>query len=253
MIKLVRSMACIIAIVFGLGLLSPVHAEETDGGKDWKFVLAPFYLWAVSLEGDIASGPAENSVSVDFGEIFDDLEAVFTVHFETIFKEHYGFLIDINYINISGSGTTPISPVDVDLEANISELSIYYSWPSDVHTFDVHAGILYSSVDADLNFTNLPREPSLSESWVDPIVGARWIWRFADKWRFAVRGNIGGGASSDLTWQGFGTISYQPWKYADIVLGYRAVGIDYESGEGPGRFVYDITMAGPVAGISFKW
>lgn len=48
-------------------------------------------------------------------------------------------------------------------------------------------------------------------------------------------------------------LTYQPWKYAQFILGYRAVGIDYETGAGPTRFVYDATMAGPMVGINFKW
>ena len=82
----------------------------------------------------------------------------------------------------------------------------------------------------------------------------RWNWDFADRWGLVVKGGVGGfGVSSDFVWEGSGLLTYQPWKHAQFLLGYRAVGIDYETGAGPTRFVYDVTMAGPVVGINFRW
>ena len=244
----------IFIIVLGFGLGGPAHADNASNGSDWEFSVAPFYLWAVSLEGDVVSGPTESTVSMDFGDLFDNLEAVFIVHFETVYKKNFGVLVDINYINLGGSNTTPISGIDVDLVANVTELALYYRLPRGDHTFDITAGLLYSSVDVEANFDRLPLQVDISESWADPMIGARWIWGFADNWRLTAKGAIGGfGVSSDLSWEAAGIIGYQPWKHAEILLGYRAVGLDYETGEGPGRFTYDITMAGPVVGINFKW
>jgi hypothetical protein len=54
--------------------------EESKEGN-WEFNLAPFYLWAVSIDGDVEIGPQGNNVSLDFGDIFDNLESVFIVSF----------------------------------------------------------------------------------------------------------------------------------------------------------------------------
>ena len=238
----------------GLGLIGPLQAEETTGDGNWDFTLAPVYLWAVSLDGDVAFGQQENSVSLDFGDIFDNLEAAFIVHFETIYKRHFGFMLDINYIDISGSGSTPVSEIDLDLDTTIAEAALYYRWYRDAHTFDIMAGALYSNVEQDVKFSNLPIEVSASEDWTDPIISLRWTWDFADRWGLTAKGGVGGfGVSSDLIWEGIGLLSYQPWKHAQIILGYRAVGIDYETGYGQTRFVYDVTMTGPLFGIGFVW
>ncbi len=56
-------------------------ADETDQG-DWEFSLAPLYLWAVSLEGEVTMRDQTAPLELAFGDIFDNLAAVFTVHFE---------------------------------------------------------------------------------------------------------------------------------------------------------------------------
>jgi hypothetical protein len=38
-----------------------------------------------------------------------------------------------------------------------------------------------------------------------------------------------------------------------LAAGYRALDQDYEDGEGIGRYKWDATMSGPIAGIDFRW
>jgi hypothetical protein len=244
----------IIQVILFFALCQQALSEEVADKNDWEFNLAPFYLWAVSLDGDVEVGPVGNSVSLDFGDIFDNLEAVFIVHFETTYKDHYGILFDTNFININQSGSLPQSDIDVDLEVTIAELAPYYRWINGDHSFDFLAGILYSKVVQDVAFSSLPLKIDVTEDWVDPYIGIRWGWAFADDWGLVVKGAVGGfGVSSDFIYEGVGLVTYQPWKYAQFLLGYRVVGIDYETGSGPTRFVYDVTMSGPMVGINFRW
>ena len=242
------------SFVIGHGLNHTVQAEEGSGKSDWEFALAPFYLWAVSLDGDVAIGAQDSSVSLDFGDIFDNLEAVFIVHFETIYKKHFGISIDTNFINLGGSLSTPVSEVTIDLEATVAEMLPYYRWINGDHRLDFMAGILYSRVAQDVSFSAAPFKVDVTEDWVDPFVAIRWDWTFTEKWGLVLKGGVGGfGVSSDFVWEGSGLLTYQPWKYAQIIVGYRALGIEYETGAGPTRFIYDVTMSGPVLGINFKW
>ena len=243
-----------LAVVIGLGLPLTAQAEDTSNRSDWEFALAPFYLWAVSLDGDVAIASQDNSVSMDFGEIFNNLEAAFIVHFETIYKKNYGFLFDVNYINLASSVSTPISDINVDLETTVAETGPYYRWINGDHNVDFLAGILYSRVAQNVSFSTQPFEIDVTEEWVDPFMAIRWNWAFADNWGLMIKGGIGGfGVSSDFVWEGSGLVSFQPWKHAQLFLGYRAVGIDYETGAGSTKFVYDVTMTGPVGGITFRW
>ena len=74
------------AIIFSIVLLFPVlsvQAQDTAGGKDWSFDLAPLYLWGISLSGDMTIKGVESDVNSDFSDIFSNLNGVFTVHFDT--------------------------------------------------------------------------------------------------------------------------------------------------------------------------
>ena len=244
----------LVSIILLQGVNGPAQAEDTSSEGAWEFALAPFYLWAVSLDGEVVVGPQGSSVSMDFGDIFDNLEAVFIVHFETIYKKKYGLLFDTNFINLGDTATTPATDINIDLEATVAELLPYYRWSNGDHRLDFMAGILYSRVAQDVSFSAALPKIDVTEDWVDPLIALRWSWEFADRWGLVVKGGVGGfGVSSDSVWEGSGLLTYQPWKHAQFILGYRAVGIDYETGVEPTRFVYDITMAGPVFGLNFKW
>ena len=59
----------------------PVFAGE-KGDDDWQFSLAPLYFWGVSMDGDVGIGPVDQNLQVDFGDIWGNLEGIFTGHFE---------------------------------------------------------------------------------------------------------------------------------------------------------------------------
>jgi len=114
---------------------------------------------------------------------------------------------------------------------HIAELDPYYRWNNGEYNIDFLAGIVYSQVETDAKLSTLPSDISVSEDWVDPYIGV----------------------SSDFIWEGAALLSWQPLKYAQILAGYRAVGTDYETESGLSKFVYDVTLSGPVLGINFSW
>ena len=64
---------CICFLVFPGNSFSQEAATE----KNWQFNLAPFYLWAINIDGDMKSGPITAPVDVPFSDVFDNLEAAF--------------------------------------------------------------------------------------------------------------------------------------------------------------------------------
>jgi len=235
-----------------LAFIHHAMAGEESKGSNLEFNLAPFYLWAVSIDGDVAIGSQGDSVALDFGQIFDNLEGIFIVHFETLYKKKYGLLFDINYLDIGSSTSLPQTDVDVNLKATIAELAPYYRLNNGDHNFDFLAGLLYSKVETDVVLSAINRDINVTEDWVDPYLGIRWLWSFAENWSTSVKGAIGGfGVASDFVWEGSALLTWQPWKHASIIAGYRVVSIDYESGSGPTKFVYDVNISGPMFGINF--
>jgi len=245
------------ALVVGILVLSgsAALAEEKARDKNWDFSLAPLYIWMVDMEGDIGIGPVDTGVSVPFSDIFDNLETIFTVHFEGVHRSNWGFLLDLSYLDISSSQA--VGPLDfkVDLTSVLFEAGGYYRFSREKNIFDVLAGIRYTKLEPTVTVTPPGGTPiDRTEDWTDPIVGLRYMYMFNEKWMLALRGDIGGfGVGSDFTWNAIGFIQWQPWKYAGILAGYRALDQDYEDGSGPDRFKYDMRLHGPVLAINFVW
>lgn len=254
---------CVGFVAGALVLSTSVQAEE--GEKDWEWNLAPLYLWAVNITGDLRLGPVSAPVDVKFEDLFDNLDAVFTVHFEGAHKSGWGFLIDYIYADIGGSTSmslpAPIGPVtqEVDFKMKLAELVGFYrfSEPARKSKLDVLFGVRYTEFDPTVKLSNSrggPLELNPKQDWTDPFVGGRWSWQFADEWQLVLRGDIGGfGAGSDFTWQAVGLLDWQPFRHASFSGGYGALSQDYSDNGGSRVFKYDATMHGPVLALNIRW
>jgi hypothetical protein len=101
--------------------------------------------------------------------------------------------------------------------------------------------------------------PSLTQAkdWLDPIVGARLGVHFSEHVLLLFAGDVGGfGVGSDFAWSVLGLFGYK-WQSGivewAILAGYKALGQDYTSGSGTGRFRWDTVMHGPVLGFSVRF
>ena len=47
--------------------------------NNWDFDLAPLYLWSISIDGDTGIRGRTASAEIDFSDIWDNLEGVFTL------------------------------------------------------------------------------------------------------------------------------------------------------------------------------
>lgn len=240
----------VLAAIFFLSIPS-AYGQEPDA---WEFNLAPLYLWAVNLEGDATIRGADNSVNLGFDQIFDNLEGAFIFHFEALHENTWGFIVDIDYLNISQTGQIAIFDIDLTVKETIAEIDGFYRITHDVHQFDVVAGLRYNEVELEYDFVGMQFSNSMNESWWDPIVGVRYRYQLGNRWWLQLRGDVGGfGVGSNFTWQTIGLIDYQPWKYVSLIGGYRALSLDYETGGVRDQFKYDTLLHGPVLGINFRW
>jgi len=222
--------------------------------KNWDFELAPLYLWAVSIEGETGVRGQTANTEVDFGDIWDNLEGVFTVRFNALYQQKFGFLLDYNYINLGTETQTGVVDLEVSMKTQILNLAATYRLMDGMHTLDGVAGLRYNLLDVGIDLIGTRVSLDEDTDWADPIIGARYAYQISDKWALRLYGDIGGfGVSSNFTWQGIGLIDFQPWKHVAIVAGYRAIGTDYESGSGSDKFTYDVTVHGPVVGLDIRF
>ena len=242
-------------LVFLFFTNSTLFAAENKTEGDWTFNLAPFYLWGINIDGDLSAGPVTAPVKVPFEDVFDSLEAAFVVHFETLYKRQWGVIVDIDYLDVENKMSLPMGiSQNIDLNLTLAEFSGFYRIQHDSHTFDIIAGLRYIDMENTVSVVGGPTLLDDNQDWTDPLIGARWMWGFADGWSLIARGDIGGfGVGSDFSWHALGLVEWQPWKHASFIAGYRALDVDYEDGSGRDYFSMDATIHGPVIGLNFKW
>jgi hypothetical protein len=235
-------------VVMALILMGMVPAVEAQSGSDeWEFQLAPLYLWAVTLEGDLTARGRDVPIVLPFDQAFDKLETTFTIHFEA-WKGRWGLLTDFNYIDLASDQSVGPFNFNVSLDNLIAEASI-------AHLFDdgafLYFGGRYYGLESKIA-GDMGRELATDKSWVDPILGLGWRPSLGKRWTLATRFDVGGfGVSSKLTWMAEAAIDWQVGKFIALGAGYRALDIDYQ--EESEDFAYAVRHHGPAGYLRFFW
>lgn len=228
---------------------SPLTTPEESSG--WR-VRTALYLWAQSLGGNLTVRDTTVPVDLGFKDLAEDLDMA-VMGLVEVSNGRWGFLLDVNYADISDTFPTRFGTVTESVDFNQKQWLLNgwlrYNVVRDGCTaFDVFAGARFNAIEVDIETDN--REFSGDASWVDPVVGLRFQRNLTTNLYFRAVGDIGGfGVSSDLTWQamaGFG------WRFNDacsLLLGYRAIDTDY-SHDG---FRYDVNARGPVLGLEITF
>lgn len=165
-------------------------------------------------------------------------------------------------------------------EMFIAELAAAYelarwgatSAPGSGTAIDIFAGARgwWQRADASLAFSgtvnigDLTRnaDGTLSASgnvgWVDPLVGLRLRHQFAPGVNFVASGDVGGfGVGSKFSWQALAALNYDFCVRNNVtwsgMLGYKALFVDYSKGSGVTHYEYDMTMHGPIIGVTARF
>jgi opacity protein-like surface antigen len=244
-----------IAAAFTLASLgcAPLAAAQDFGSEAWsaRFTL---YGWLPSISGS-QSGPDEVPfVNLDSTSVFDALEGAFFGTAE-IRKGRIGFLLDYVYADLASDGTTRRLdlPVDVGTTVSMGTFALAYR----VHeredvSVDVFGGARPFSVEASGSLT-LPVigeiDRGTTVEWVDPLIGVRGHYQFAEDWGFTTILDVGGFQSDDTSWEAIATVDYAFNDTVSALLGYRYLSIDYESDEAK----LDLDLQGPMLGVAFSF
>jgi hypothetical protein len=97
-----------------------------------------------------------------------------------------------------------------------------------------------------------------SVSWFDPLVGLRLRHQFAPAWNFVLSGDVGGfDVGSKFSWQVLGALDYEFCRSKNVVwsgmVGYKALSVDYTQGSGLSRYEFDMTIHGPIFGVTARF
>ena len=105
--------------------------QDVSNNGDWEFALSPLFLWGMGISGDSTIGSATAPLDIGFSDIWDNLEAIFTLHFEAR-KNKWGIFAEYQYADLGPEVTTSIGPIaavaNIGFKNTLIELGVAYAF-----------------------------------------------------------------------------------------------------------------------------
>jgi hypothetical protein len=250
--------ALLMETTFAADMPTPsVPRAETPETGSWV-VDAALYGWAAGLSGSVATLPPlpAANINLGFSDLLSNLDGAFM---GSVYARRDRFVVfgDLMYTKLSADrdfATNVSTTVSLTSSSLIGTGGIGYRVVADPnYSLDLLAGArLYNvSTDATLRIGGaFSRSGSTDETWVDPMVGAKFSVKLSDNWSLNSWAFAGGfGVSSQFSWDLFGGVGYNFNNKYSMVLGYRGLGVDYADG----GYVYDVVQKGPVIGFKINF
>jgi hypothetical protein len=246
---------CAVVIVSLLFSISQAFARAGQNSDEWQFSLSPLFLWGMNIDGYSQIGPKVAPLELDFtDDVFENLAAVFTVHFEAN-KNDLALFGEYQYVKLDPSSSIANGPtIDVDFTVQAAEFGAGYrvvTWGNtDVEPI-IGARWAYQDLEVNTRNGGLNLVDS-NESWWDIFGGVRLWTHFNEEWTLISRADIGAGGSN-LVWNASFIFDYQFRDWGSVFAGYRWMNYDYDNGSGANYYAYNALQRGPLLGVSFHW
>lgn len=230
---------------------SPAAVTPADNDQ-WRFAVAP-YIWGAGLDGDVTLGPVKADVDLSFIDILKDFGFGGMLYAEAR-TQRYGFFTNMLFVRTRDeSGGTVNTDVTTDT-AQVAAGAFYrvldWQWGESAGgqplslALEPLVGVPWSYLRGEIEFSggavNLP-QADRSESFFDPIVGARVSSDLSEDWLALIAVDVGGfGVGSDYSWNVQGHVGYRASVFrlpTIFSVGYRALHQKYEDGD----FRWDVT------------
>ncbi len=255
-----RLLMLMILLIGGVRLFAQDSLQQSAPNSRWHFRVEPYMMFP-NMSGNTGVGLLP-LVSVDAGssDILSKLHMGGMLNLEAA-NDKWAVNSDLLFMNLE-QDAKPSTLVNSG-KVNMKQLGWELAGFRRVSKYlEFGIGGLLNSLEADMNISrNLAgggtqtQSGKKSKTWVDPMIITRLSTPPAiKKFMGQFRGEIGGfGIGSDFTWQLQVMAGYRFSKLFDITAGYRAISIDYVSGEGASSFIYDMTTYGPMVRFGFNF
>lgn len=235
--------------ILGLAALLSVTAPAlAEDGGGWNFVLQPYFL-APAMNGNSGVGPIDANVDISRKDVLSSLNIGFLGYVEAS-KGNWAFGVDTNYMNLDATPDARRTSADIGQLA-VQPMLFYRVGP----WFELMGGARYNKIKVEIEST-LPILDGRSRTvdWVDPLVGFRFQGPLTNSLQFSLLANIGGIVTgSDLSYQVRPMLNFAVGSGITIDAGFQWAYMDYETGSGLNRFVYDVSTTGPILGATFRF
>ncbi|OSP55911.1 outer membrane protein [Pseudoruegeria sp. SK021] len=233
-------------------ICGPASAQDSD----WVYTVTP-YVWVPSLNTNIGTAVGEITADSSSRDTLDSLDFAFmgTINAQ---NGRWSVLADLIYADLSTSKDTPFGRLfeEAKVEVQLSAFSGYVGYrvlEASQGSIDLLGGFRAYDLDMTLSLspgTRPGRKTSLTDNWVDPLVGARGAYAFNDRWSVEAGFDVGGtDRDSNFTWQALATLGYEINEHWSARGGWRYLDIE-KSIDGQ-----DVTVElnGPVIGLAYRF
>jgi hypothetical protein len=234
-------------------LVSAPRAQAQQDPDDWHQTVFLYGMGAM-IEGDAQVGNLQVDVDMNLSDFFDNLKFGAMAAYR-IEDDEWSFSGDVTYMNLGSSKTTQQGRASAGLDVEQVTVMATVGRRVTPH-LEALLSLAYFDVAADLRVRLLQQVATVSRDadWIDPLVGLNYEVPVSSRWRYTLRGDVGGfGFGSDLTWHALTKFTYRQSDRFSWYLGYRAIAYDYEDGQGRNFQNYDLVQHGPGAGIAFSF
>lgn len=252
-----QRLASMLALVFTLAVGTAQRGMAQAAADHWQFTVSP-YLLAPHMNGKVGVGPIP-PVTVDVGpsEIFSHLQFGAMV-FVQARKGPWAIGLDGLYMNLSEDLAKDASRASgtVGMKQAAFQLLVLREVTRGVELgVSGRLNVISSSIDARVAVADtFQRGTSGTKVWFDPLLAARLTVPGTGKWHLALEADVGGfGVGSSFAWQVVPIVGYRFSQLFELAGSYRAMGMDYSTGEGKTAFSYDMRIFGPLLGFAFHF
>jgi hypothetical protein len=247
-------------------LLLPVliaNAQDSLASKKKWHYLGEIYLMFPTMSGSMGiRNLPDLDFTADAGDIFSHLKMGAMFYFEAS-NDKWAINSDLLYMKLGQDVTPGQVIVSGDVTAKqlgweIAGLRRVTPW------LEVGLGGMLNYLNSTVNITrndvgegNTSTSAEITETWFDPMLVARIMNKPDKKFLYLFRGEVGGfglgSSETNFAWQVQAYAGYRFTKLFQITAGYREIGLDYETGSGQDRFMYDVNTYGPVIRFGFNF
>jgi hypothetical protein len=241
--KTTKAILCVLTLVLSFLSFSTSPAQAQD---KWGVTMLMYGMGA-GMEGKVGALGQTADVDLSFSDILKNLEFGF-MGGARAYKGNWSVTGDVIYTGLGMENDL----VKADVNQWIVGSDVGYQVS---HSVEVLGGFRINALRNTLDFKGphgITVKPK--KSWVDPVVGIRFAPALSDKWSLWSRFDIGGfGVGSDFTWEVNALVVRKFSDRTSLTFGYRVLGVNYDKGEGVKRFLYDVTISGPVVGMAMSF
>jgi hypothetical protein len=276
-----------IAADFEMAEETVVVTEAVPPGG-WNFRVTP-YGWFTGVNGTITAAGRSVSTAASFPDLVQNSDQLIPfMGYAQAKKGRFTIFGDFFYSKIGFSKedtkqTNPIAGLEIttnrkahlDTTLTVATAAVAYDAIQQGGTnlgFFAGARYWYTAAEFDLkitkdvNLSNLGLKKrgkfavarNSGTDWVDPIIGMRVTQEITPRDEITLMADIGGfGVGSQFSWEVFGGYSHS-WALGRtcelaLALGYRILSADYQQGSGTSQRGLDLTLHGPLAGLSLRF